>query len=48
VRNFPVPMEMVGIQDRFGESGSAQELLKAFGLTGFDIMRAAKEVLERK
>jgi transketolase len=48
VRSFPVPMEMVGIQDRFGESGSAQELLKAFGLTGFDIMRAAKRVLERK
>lgn len=31
---LPVPLKRIGLQDRFGESGSADELLDHFGLTG--------------
>jgi len=47
-KEFPVPVEMVGIKDRFGESGSPQELMQDFGLTRFDIVRAVERVLKRK
>ncbi|NQT06393.1 MAG: transketolase family protein [Candidatus Omnitrophica bacterium] len=46
--NFPVPMKMVGIRDRFGESGEPEELLKKFGLTSAGIVKAAREVLKLK
>ena len=35
--NEPVPLKRIGIQDRFGESGSAYELVDYFGLTAEDI-----------
>lgn len=38
----PVPLRMVGIQDRFGCSGSPDELLMEYRLTPADIMAAAK------
>ncbi|NPV29146.1 MAG: transketolase family protein [Firmicutes bacterium] len=38
----PVPLVRVGIQDRFGESGSPAELMEAFGLTAPYIVRAAE------
>jgi len=44
----PAPIEMVGINDRFGESGPSDELLKAFGLEPEDIVKAAQKVLKRK
>ena len=44
----PVPMGMVGIRDRFGESGEPEELLKKFGLTAADIVKAAEDVLKMK
>ena len=47
-QNCPVPMKMVGIDDRFGESGKAVELFKALHLTAQDIVKAAKEVLKAK
>lgn len=47
-QNFPVPVEMVGVQDRFGESGSPQELLDAFGLSHPHIIEKVKAVLKRK
>ena len=48
VRNQPVPMEMVAINDRFGETGSPEELLKAYHLKDVDIAAAAKKALKRK
>lgn len=48
VRNFPVPMEMVGVNDRFGESGEAEELLRDYGLKAENIVLACKKVLKRK
>jgi len=47
-KNCPVPIEMVGVQDRFGESGAPEELMKEFGLTAEDIKKAVKKVLKRK
>lgn len=44
----PVPMEFVGIHDRFGESGTPDELLTAFGCRHTDIEAAVHRVLERK
>lgn len=48
VRQMPVPVEMVGIQDRFGQSGKPAELLKEYGLTSNDIAAAAKKAIARK
>ena len=47
-KHHPVPVEMIGVQDRFGESGSPDELMKEFGLTAKDIKAAVKKVLKRK
>jgi len=47
-KNFPAPMEFVGVQDRFGESGEPDELLVAFGLKSKNIIEAAKKVIARK
>lgn len=46
--NAPVPIKMVGIKDRFGESGRPDELMKFFGLTKDDIIKATKEALKLK
>lgn len=46
--NYPVPIEMVGVNDRFGESGQPDILMKEFGLKSENIMEAVKKVLERK
>jgi len=47
-QNLPVPIEFIGVKDRFGESGSPDELFKMFELTAQDIVKAAKRVLARK
>ena len=47
-QNFPVPMAFVGIQDRFGESGSPGELMKKYGLTAENIVEKAISVIKRK
>jgi len=44
----PVAIRMVGIQDRFGESGSPKDLQKALGLTADDIVKAVHEVMKKK
>jgi transketolase len=48
IQNCAVPMKMVGIENRFGQSGEPQELMKAFNLTAEDIAKAIKEVLKKK
>ncbi len=45
--NLPTPLKRVGMQDRFGESGAPDELLKAFGLTGTHIALHAHELIEK-
>ncbi|AEB75099.1 transketolase family protein [Clostridium botulinum] len=44
----PVPVMKVGIKDVFGESGKPNELLKAYGLTAEDIVKAVKKGISLK
>jgi len=44
----PVPVLRVGIEDRFGQSGSADELLEHYGLTLEAVVARAKEALSLK
>lgn len=46
--NSPVPVVRVGVKDTFGESGKPEELLKAYGLTAEDIVKAVKKGLSLK
>ena len=46
--NLPTPMERVGIQDCFGESGTGDELLEKYGLTAAHIASAGERVVGRK
>ena len=47
-KNYPVPQEFIGLQDRFGESGTTEELIKACGLGVTHIKDAVKKVIARK
>lgn len=47
-RHFPIPIEYVGTNDTFGESGKPDELLKKYGMDVSDILAAAEKVLARK
>jgi transketolase len=44
----PTPMKIVGVEDRFGESGEHEQLLSYFGLTARELAAAVREVLSRK
>lgn len=47
-RNFPVPIEYVGTNDTFGESGTPDQLLEKYGLSVQHIVDAAEKVMARK
>ena len=47
-KELPTPLEMVGVDDTFGESGTPRQLMEKYGLTSSDIINAVKKVLERK
>jgi transketolase len=47
-RNFPIPIEYIGTQDTFGESGKPEDLLKKYGLDTPFIIAAAEKVIGRK
>ncbi len=44
----PTPLELVGVQDTFGESGDPEKLLEKYHCTHNDISQAVKKVLKRK
>lgn len=44
----PCPIEFVGIQDTYAQSGTPEELLQKYGLVASDIAAAAKRVAARK
>ncbi|MDP3710268.1 MAG: transketolase C-terminal domain-containing protein [bacterium] len=46
--NFSVPMEFIGVHDRFGESGGSWELVEKFGMGVQSIKEAVKKVVSRK
>ena len=47
-KHFPIPIEMIGTQDTFGESGKPTELLKKYGLESENIVAAVEKVISRK
>ncbi len=46
--NLPTPMEMIGTQDTFGESGTPDQLMEKYGLTSKHIVEAALKAINRK
>lgn len=44
----PVPMEIIGVDDTFGESGESDELMEKYGLTAADIVKSVEKVIARK
>lgn len=47
-KNHPVPIEFIGVQNHFGESGNPNELIEHFGMGVSHIKKAVKMVLNRK
>ncbi|MBN1503196.1 transketolase family protein [Candidatus Woesearchaeota archaeon] len=47
-QNQPVPMEIIGLRDRFGQSGKTEELFIEYGLTAKNIISAVHKVIKRK
>ncbi|MCO6357209.1 transketolase family protein [Roseivirga pacifica] len=46
--NNPTPLEMVAVNDSFGESGTPEELMTKYGIDAKNIVEAAKRVIARK
>ena len=47
-RKRPTPIEMVAVNDSFGESGKPSELMEKYGLTRTDIVKSVEKILTRK
>lgn len=47
-QNYPVPLEMVGVHDEFGEVGQVDYLSERFGLNAPNIVDAVRKVIARK
>jgi transketolase len=45
---YPVPLQRLGVKDKFGESGTPEELLEHFGLTAKHIVLAVHHIVTRK
>lgn len=48
IKNNPVPMEYVAVNDSFGESGTPAELMTKYGLDAAHIVAAVQKVMKRK
>jgi len=44
-QNYPVPMKFIGVNDKFGQSGTPEELIKHYGMDTLDIVKAVKELI---
>jgi len=47
-RELPTPVEMVAVNDSFGQSGTPDELMKEYGLDAANIVAAVERVIKRK
>lgn len=47
-QHCPVPIEFIGVQDKFGQSGTPEELIEHYGMGKNSIKEAVKKVLSRK
>lgn len=48
VTTSPTPLEMVGVKDKFGQSGASSDLMSTMQLTADDIVSAARRSISRK
>jgi transketolase len=48
VQNRPVPMEFIGVKDRFGQSGTPAQLMEEYGLNPEHIVAAVEKAIDRK
>lgn len=48
VQNYPVPMELIGVHDKYGQSGTPAELMEYYGMGISSIERAVERVMVRK
>lgn len=48
VANAPVPMEIIGTRDTFGETGAPDQLMTIYGLKAVNIVEAARKVVKKK
>jgi transketolase len=48
VNSHPVPMEFVGLNDTYAESGDPEALMKKYGLTAEQVIAAVRRVMKRK
>ena len=46
-KNFPVPMEFIGVNDQFGQSGTPEELIEHYGMGTKSIIQAVTKILKR-
>jgi transketolase len=44
----PAPIEFVGVKDKFGESGTPEQLMVKYGLEADDIVKAVLKAIQRK
>ena len=47
-QNYPVPIEFIGVKDKYGQSGTPDELIEHYGMGKNSIKEAVKKVLKRK
>ena len=47
-RNKPLPVEMIGVDNSFGESGTPAQLMEKYGLNAKSIVESVKKVIGRK
>ena len=47
-KNLSTPIEFIGVKDKFGQSGTPEELIKHYGMDKDSIKKAVKKVLKRK
>ena len=46
-KNFPVPIEFIGVDDQFGQSGTPEELIEHYGMGTKSIKNAVEKILKR-
>jgi transketolase len=45
--NYPTPVRRIGVNDQFGQSGPAAEVLEYYGLCASNIVKVTKEFLNK-
>ena len=48
VKHYPVPMDFIGMNDSFGESGKPDELMEKYKMTSKHIIEIANKLIKRK